>query len=524
MPKAKRPAHRLRQQKESIVSSPDADTAVLRRSWLYWFTPDLGLAVTLAATCYCLFLYNSPLRFFGDADVGWHIRAGEGILRTGAVPRTDSFSFLVTGQPWYAWEWGSEVVMASVHRLLGLTGIVFLFTAVIAAAVWLWFRLHWMLGGNFFLSCLMASPFVSTTQIQWLARPHLFGYLFLLGTLYYFEKAPARFRWVDAGIVAAGMIAWANMHASFPMALALAAAYGAGHYVRGERQKARWFLFAGMVALAASFATPYGWELHRHILRFALHPEFRQGIEEWERFDFGRANGFQLALTVAISGVGAVLALRQGKIQHFLTIGLLLAMGWSASRGLPVVALLALPLANAAITVALQGWRPLNGFFALSDQLRALDSTRNGAALLPVFALAMLLWLLSPAVVARTGFPARIYPVDAAAAIEKLPDSSRLLASLLDGGYLIYRFEGRRKIFIDGRTDYFGPEPYQHCRQIVSAAPGWERSLARYRFTHALLENGSPVVAALERSGWKRLYRDERVTLLEAPALPPQGR
>jgi hypothetical protein len=506
------------------VSAPEADAALVRRSWPYWFTPDLGLAVTLAAACYCVFLYNSPLRFFGDADVGWHIRAGEGILRTATVPRTDSFSFLVTGRPWYAWEWGSEVVMASVHHLLGLTGIVFLFTAVIAATVWLWFRLHWMLGGNFFLSCLMASPFVSTTQIHWLARPHLFSYLFLLGTLYYFEKAPARFRWVDAGIIAAGMIFWANIHASFPMAVALAASYGMGHYVRGERQKARWFLLAGLVALAASMATPYGWDLHQHIVRFALHPELRQGIEEWTRFDFGQANGFQLALTVAISVVGALLALRQGKVHHFLTMGLLLAMGWNASRGLPVVALLALPLANAAITEALRGWQPLKGFFGLSDQLRALDSTRNGAALLPAFALAMLLWLLSPAVVARTGFPAQAYPVEAAAAIEKLPASSRLLASLLDGGYLIYRFEGRRKIFIDGRTDYFGPEPYQQFRQIVRAARGWEESVARYGFTHALLENRYPVVAALEQIGWKRLYRDQRVTLLEAPASRPQGR
>lgn len=496
----------------------DAPPRAALRGWLYWLTPDLGLAVTVAAACYCLFLFDSPQRLFGDADPGWHIRSGDNILRTGAFPRSDPFSFLDTGRPWYAWEWGAEVAMAAVHRFLGLSGIVFLFTAVIAATVWLWFRLHWMLGGNFFLSCLMASPFISTTQIHWLARPHLLSYLFLLGTLYYCEKAPDRFRAADAGIIAAAVILWANLHPSFLMAIALAGAYGLAHLVRGERRKARWFLRAGLLALAASLVNPYGWEVHRHIVQFTLHPELRPGIPEWERYDFAQPNGFQLALVVAMAAAGCLLAWRQRRIQHALTMGFLLALGWNSSRGLPVLALLALPLANAAFTNALRGWRPMKEFFVLSDELRAHDATRNGAALLPVLACAMLIWLMSPQVAARTGFPARRYPVDAAAAIAKLPASSRLLSSMLDGGYLIYRFEGRRKIFIDGRVDYFGPEPYLEFNRMARAAPGWKESLARYRFTHALLEIRYPLVRALGQIGWKPLYQDQRITLLERPA------
>ena len=51
-----------------------------------------------------------------DGDTGWHIRAGEFILDTGAVPRTDLFSYSKAGAPWYAWEWLADVVFALAWR------------------------------------------------------------------------------------------------------------------------------------------------------------------------------------------------------------------------------------------------------------------------------------------------------------------------------------------------------------------------------------------------------------------------
>ena len=68
-----------------------------------------------------------------DADTGWHIRNGEIILATHSVPRTDLFSYTRAGQPWYAWEWLYDMVIAAIHHVAGLNGVV-LFTAVIIAA------------------------------------------------------------------------------------------------------------------------------------------------------------------------------------------------------------------------------------------------------------------------------------------------------------------------------------------------------------------------------------------------------
>ena len=152
-----------------------------------WFLPDLALAVSALSLFYCLFIYDGVRRLFRDSDSGWHIRNGEAILRGFELPRADPYSFSRGGEPWFAWEWGADVAMGAAHRRAGLAGVALLYAAAIASATWLWFRLHWAAGGNFLLACLLASPMLSTVNLHWLARPHVFGWLFLLAAVWYAE-------------------------------------------------------------------------------------------------------------------------------------------------------------------------------------------------------------------------------------------------------------------------------------------------------------------------------------------------
>jgi len=64
-------------------------------------------------------------------------------------------------------------------------------------------------------------------------------------------------------------------------------------------------------------------------------------------------------------------------------------------------------------------------------------------------------------------------------------------------------------VFVDGRTDLYNDEIIAQWFQVVRAEPGWERVLDRWGVNVVLLDPGWPVVAALERSGWKPVYRDE---------------
>jgi hypothetical protein len=498
--------------------------------WL-WFFPDLGLALSVFALLYCLLVFDGSRKLFRDSDSGWHIRTGEMILAAGSLPRTDPYSFTRQGQPWFAWEWGADVVMGAVHGAFGLSGVAFVFAAAIAAGVWLWFRLHWAVHGDFLLACLMISPMLSTTNLHWLARPHVFSWLFLLAALIVAERAPDRFRAWHGILIAAFAAAWANFHASFFFAPFIALVYAAGAALRpmvwnderGGGRRARWFLWAAGCALLGSLVNPYGWQLHRHIASYLGDSALLARVGEFQSFNFHVGGSWQILLTVGLAGCGTVLAILRGRLDHFLLGALLIALGLRSARGLPVVALALLPLANGAITEALRrasglrqglaAWR--DKYFAYTGRLREIDARMSGLAWAPVALLLAFVALRTPAVAARTGFPPDEFPVEAAAFVEKLPASARLLAPDKYGGYLIYRFEGRRKVFMDGRSDFYGLEFMKRYIDLVELRAGWRETVDYFRFSHALLPKNYALVPALEREGWKRLHADRTSVLLE---------
>lgn len=46
----------------------------------------MALVAAWVTLFYCLFLFQGYQKLFRDSDAGWHIRSGEAILATGALP------------------------------------------------------------------------------------------------------------------------------------------------------------------------------------------------------------------------------------------------------------------------------------------------------------------------------------------------------------------------------------------------------------------------------------------------------
>jgi hypothetical protein len=154
-----------------------------------------GAGVTLLLA---VLLFDGGRKLFRDSDTGWHIRNGEAILATATLPRVDPYSWSVPGREWFAWEWGTDVLMGWAHRQDGLAGVATLYFLLIGACTWLWFRLQWTMGSDFLLSCAMASPMLSTVNMHWLARPHIFGWVMLLVSVSWLERLPTGSGWRTA--------------------------------------------------------------------------------------------------------------------------------------------------------------------------------------------------------------------------------------------------------------------------------------------------------------------------------------
>src|ERR1700689_708685 len=155
--------------------------AVLVNPWARLLIPSLSDLFFLAILVW-LFMSSGGAGWQGlllDADAGWHIRTGQYILDHHAVPHQDLYSFSKPGAPWYAWEWGSDVLFGWLDRLAGLKGVV-LFTGVVLAgfATTLIRRMVWR-GVHVFVALAVALLSVGAASIHFLARPHIFTLLFL---------------------------------------------------------------------------------------------------------------------------------------------------------------------------------------------------------------------------------------------------------------------------------------------------------------------------------------------------------
>src|SRR5262245_28551789 len=74
--------------------------------WLLRGIPGPGVVAFCGLAAFAGLL--SVTAIFNDGDTFWHLATGEWILRHGAVPTKDPFSYTFAGGPWQAHEWLAE--------------------------------------------------------------------------------------------------------------------------------------------------------------------------------------------------------------------------------------------------------------------------------------------------------------------------------------------------------------------------------------------------------------------------------
>ena len=224
--------------------------------------PGFCTVVFAVALLNVLFFAQGAQGLLRDSDTGWHILNGETILSTATLPRVDSFSYTRGGEPWFSWEWMSDVVFGGVHRISGLSSVALVAGFAIALTAWGAARLSLSLGANLFFTAAAMVILLQTTSIHWLARPHVFSWLFALVFLACAEHK----RFVYALPVIACF--WANMHGSFLLGPAILFLYG--------------FFGPSLLALLATFINPFGWHLHQHVFTYMQNSYIMDHIAEFQ--------------------------------------------------------------------------------------------------------------------------------------------------------------------------------------------------------------------------------------------------
>jgi hypothetical protein len=226
----------------------------------------------------------------------------------------------------------------------------------------------------------------------------------------------------------------------------------------------------------------------------------RNAVEEFQAPRF-RTESSLVFLMLLFCGLAAVTALwRTGRRGGVLNLLFWAQAALQSARHIPVYALAAAPLLGAVAGPALRR-------FTREDGERRRDACAFPALVLGI---AAIFALSAPA-----RFPDTRFPVQAIERNTQSITNRRILTSDQWADYLLYRFPGQ-KVFMDGRTDFYGREVARQYASLMLLGEGWSEALERHGFEAALLPSDWPLTAVLDRhSGWKRIYTDRQAILFE---------
>ncbi len=480
----------------------------------------------------------------GDGDTGWHLRTGQWILAHGRVPDRDIFSFTRSGQPWFAWEWLWDVIFGWLHLRAGMAAVVLGNSLVLALTFALLFRLA-RRRADALAALAMTLVAAAASAGHWLARPHLFTMLFTVVFYTVLERADGpsgarRGLWLLPPL----MVLWTNLHGGFFVGILLTAAYAAGALAELLREsgddgrrlalaRGRAYLAAAAACLLATLVNPYFYRLHVHIFQYLADGFYRGNIMEFQSLNFQTAQARYLEILLAAGAAAALVRLRRGQWTWPLLFVMWAHLALYSARNVEIFVLLAAVPSAAMLSEALRRAPELpaaawlrRALLAAGEFVREWNAFDRGprwqaASVLAVLLLAALMYAPHPPAGCRAAHDPKAFPVAAAARLEQAGLLDGVFTPDLWGGYLIYRQYPRGRVFIDGRSDFYGAKFASRYIRAMGAQAGWEGFLGGYGVRAVLLPPDAPLAGALRQSAAWRLDYDDGVALIFRPAGPP---
>ncbi len=471
-----------------------------------------------------------------DADTAMHIRTGDWILAHGRIPSGDMFSFSKAGQPWFAWEWLSDVIFAALHEWFGVAGVVLLGALLIAGTYAVLYRSTLHAARNVLVAFAAVMLAMAASTLHWLARPHVFTLFFFAVWCLLLERARlGETRWLFALPLLA--LLWANLHGGFVAGILLTAVYAIGELAscvactdvgawRRAWRRAAPFVFTTALCAAATLVNPYGYRLHVHIAGYLTDARQLAAVDEFRSADFTRHGGWQIELLLILGIAASAWSFARGRVAQGLAAAAWIHPALTSARHIPLFAIVATPAiaqccaewlaAAAASNINSLVRKPALAVAGVAREIGEIERLPRWHSGTLAAALAASLFVLRPA-------PLRARPLDFEAAGFPAHAVGALRASRLRnvfttdqwGDYVIYKCYPAAQVFIDGRSDFYGADFDRIFLGIMRLEPGWRERLGGYAVDAALLPRKSALAGALSESpGWERIYADNQAVVL----------
>jgi hypothetical protein len=364
--------------------------------------------------------------------------------------------------------------------------------------------------------------------MHFLARPHLFT-LVLLPVCMWLIEADRRkqSRWIWSLIPVSAL--WINLHSGFFLLLACLVLLVIGTRVEewleasDWRRSGRYFLLL-LACAAASLANPYGTALHVHVIEYLRSGWIRNVIQEFQAPTFRSEDQLQFEVLLLTGLVVTGFLLRQKRVTEALWLAFLAHCSLTSARHAPIFAAVAAPVMAQEIST---WWKNCNAGRRKSSISRIVY--RVGEDVAPAFRrtslwpgmLVLGLVFINAPLAWPSDFPSEQFPTGMVRQNSKLLQSARLLTTDQWGDYLIYCCYPQQKVYVDGRSDFYGEQIGSQYLHLLQGASDWQDILRRQGFQVALLPVNWPLAALLrlDRS-WQLVQENGQAVLFRHLGAP----
>ena len=464
---------------------------------------------------------------FAEPDLWIHMLTGQTILRTGHIPRFDTYSYAAASMPWHNHEWLSQVMLALCYAHLGVFGLKLLklmCSTILIVALAIGISATGAAARVQRLTLIFSAVAIST-QMQF--RPQLFTFMMIavvmasLGAEVYRGRATL---WPLIPMFAL----WANFHGGFIVGLGAICVAAAVLFIQGFRDARRWASAwrLGLVALGCASATiinPFGVGLWTGVFHSVGDPLVRQIVSDWMplpklMLSMWRSSPVELLQDVApllmfAAFVAAVaIAPDFGDAALVAVAAIFIGAAFYAARNVAVAVIaVAIPLSRHA-SLALERRVDLKKGAAIKDE------SEPALALLAICALAV-------ALVGGT-FSNRLMtwkpvPTDALAFMQQHKLHGNMLCKYEWSSWLLWHMGDVFKVYIDPRGEVvYSDEQVRDYAIFFQGHEGAQRLLDGYPHDFVLMgthDKGTDVVRRDAR--WHLLYSDQTAALFGRAAL-----
>jgi hypothetical protein len=508
---------------EAAVESRQSPAPALAARILVLFRSPL-LQSLVVASLYS-FLSFVFLRNFSvtDPDIWWHLRSGEWVLAHRAVPRADFFSYPAAGQPWTAYSWMFESLVALLFRRFGFTGIVFYELGVRVLLGISLFHLVRAQLGHFWWSAALTLAGLFTVSDLLGPRPGMISILFVMLILDILLSVTRSGRTRLLWLIPAMFAIWANWHVQFVYGLFVLGVFacepmliGLSHShlkhegkLEGDRRGNPLWLILGLSVLA-TLANPYGVKLYAVIGGFAKRTAWLGQITEMGAPSFREPQHFVLLL---------------------LALAAAFTVGWRRNLR-PLWRPVWLILLPCSALLSFRSQRDI-WFLAVISVVVIADSVARPVKVshpgvrehfgIAIFTLAMLLVAYRRCGVSNDflemGVDGR-FPEAAVRYVELQRLPGPLFNHFNWGGFLIWRLP-QLPVNIDGRGEIYTPEQLARSIDTWKARPGWELDPDLRGANLVIAPREAPLAAVLRLDAhFELVYQDEQATVFRRKQKP----